>query len=248
MTESWERVDWGLLRCWGLSCLSVAWLITEAKSKRIAGGNKDTSMSAVSSSEGPIRQVDAYWQARDRKRETWRDEGEDRERRSVLKSLTLAQAAMSADPVAITLRPCPGYYLKPNKYQGLNVTARTSRPHLHQSVSRVSNHPFSFPRRQIHLPHSYSMLHTPIRPLTTTLRGGTVQQIYDSPISGRARFIDISCQLSFWEIARRINFNYVLMLNILETLNFMVGDAQSRISIYQILGLQWKTLFFFFFF
>lgn len=200
-------------------------------------------MSAVSSSEGPIRQVDAYWQARDRKRETWRDEGEDREGGSVLKSLTLAQASMSVDPVAITLRPYPGYYLKPNKYRGLNVTTRTPRPHLHQSVSRVSNHPFSFPHRQIHLPHSYTLLHTPIRPLTTTLRGGTVQQIYDPPISGRARFIDISCQLSFWEIARRINFNYVLMLNTLETLNFMVGDAQSRISIYQVLGLHWKTLF-----
>lgn len=231
-------------RAEGLSCLSVAWLITEAKSKRIAGGNKDTSMSAVSSSEGPIRQVDAYWQAGDRKRETWRDEGEDRERRSVLKSLTLAQAAMSANLVAITLRPCPGYYLKPNKYQGLNVTTRTLRPHLHQSVSRVSNHPFSFSRRQIHLPHSYSVLHTPIRPLTTTLRGGSVQQIYEAPVSGWARFIDIGCQLSFWEIARRINFNYVLMLNILETLNFMVGDAQSRTSIYQVLLASPKEPFF----
>lgn len=170
----------------------------------------------------------------------------ERERGSVLKSLTLARAAMSADPAAITLRPCPGYYLKPNKYQGLNVTARTPGPHLHQSVSRVSNHPFSFPCRQIHLPHSYTPLHTPIRPLTTTLGGGTEQQIYDRPISGRARFIDISCQLSFWEIAHRINFNYVLMLNILETLNFMVGDAQSRISIYQVLGLHWKTRSFFF--
>lgn len=171
----------------------------------------------------------------------------ERERGSVLKSLTLARVAMSADPVAITLRPCPGYYLKPNKYQGLNVTARTPGPHLHQSVSRVSNHPFSFPCRQIHLPHSHTPLHTPIRPLTTTLGGGTEQQIYDPPISGRARFIDISCQLSFWEIAHRINFNYVLMLNILETLNFMVGDAQSRISIYQVPGLHWKTLSFFFF-
>lgn len=170
----------------------------------------------------------------------------ERERGSVLKSLTLARAAMSADPAAITLRPCPGYYLKPNKYQGLNVTARTPGPHLHQSVSGVSNHPFSFPCRQIHLPHSYTPLHTPIRPLTTTLGGGTEQQIYDRPISGRARFIDISCQLSFWGIAHRINFNYVLMLNILETLNFMVGDAQSRISIYQVLGLHWKTRFFFF--
>lgn len=242
-SETWGGVDRGLLRCWGLSCLSVAWLITEANSKRIAGGNKDTGMSAVSFSEGPIRQVDGYWQTRDRKRETCRDEGEDREGGSVLKSLTLAQAAMSADPVAITLRPCPGYYLKPNKYQGLNVTTRTSEPHLHQSVSRVSNHPFSFLCRQIHLLHSYTLLHTPIRPLTTTLRGGTVQQIYDRPISGQARFIDISCQLSFWEIARRINFKYVLMLNILETLNFMVGDAQSRISIYHVLGLRWKTLF-----
>lgn len=201
-------------------------------------------MSAVSSSEGPIRQVDVYWQARGRKRETWRDGGGDGERGSVLKLLTLAQAAMSADLVAITLRPCPGYYLKPNKYHELNVTTRTPWPHLQQSVSRVSNHPFSFLRRQIHLPHSYTLLHTPIRPLTTTLRGGTVQQIYDPPISGWARFIDISCQLSFWEIARRINFNYVLMLNILETLNFMVGDAQSHISIYQVLGLHWKTLFF----
>lgn len=170
----------------------------------------------------------------------------ERERGSVLKSLTLARAAMSADPAAITLRPCPGYYLKPNKYQGLNVTARTPGPHLHQSVSGVSNHPFSFPCRQIHLPHSYTPLHTPIRPLTTTLGGGTEQQIYGRPISGRARFIDISCQLSFWEIAHRINFNYVLMLNILETLNFMVGDAQSRISIYQVLGLHWKTRSFFF--
>ncbi|KAK5854099.1 hypothetical protein PBY51_015197 [Eleginops maclovinus] len=141
-------------------------------------------MSAVSSSEGPIRQVDVYRQVRDRKRETWRDGGEDGKRGSVLKSLTLAKAAMSADPVAITLRPCPGYYLKPNKYRGLNVTTRTPRPHLHQSVSGVSNHPFSFPPRQIHLLHSYTLLHTPIRPLTTTLRGGTVQQIYDPPISG----------------------------------------------------------------
>lgn len=146
-------------------------------------------------------------------------------------------------PVAITLRPCPGYYLKPNKYQGVNVTTRTPRPHLHQSVSRVSNHPFSIPCWQIHLPHSYTLFHTPIRPLTTTLRGGTEQQIYDPPISLRARFIDISFQLSFWGIAHRINFNYVLMLNILETLNFMVGDAQSSISIYQALGLRWKTLF-----
>lgn len=241
--ESWGGVDGGFLRCWSLSCLSVAWLITEANSKRIAGGNKDTIMSAVSSSEGPIRQVDVYWQARDRKREMWRDEGEDGASGSVLKSLTLAQAAMSADLVAITLGPCPGYYLKPNKYQGLNVTRRTPRPHLHQSVSGVSNHPFSFPSRQIHLPHAYTLLYTPIRPQTTTLRGGSVQQIYDSPVSGWARFIDISCQLSFWEIARRINFNYVLMLNILETLNFMVGDAQSRIRIYQVLGLHWKTLF-----
>lgn len=78
--ELWGWVDRGLLRCWGLSRLSVAWLITEAKSKRIAGGNKDTSMSAVSSAEGPIRQMDVYWQAGDRKRETRRDEGEDGER------------------------------------------------------------------------------------------------------------------------------------------------------------------------
>lgn len=233
----------GLLSCWGLSSLSVAWVITEANSKRIAGGNKDTSMSAVSSSEGPIRQMDVYWQARDRKREAWKDEGEDRERGSVLKSLTLALAAMSADPVAITLWPCPGYYLRPNKYQGVNVTTRTPGPHLHQSVSRVSNHPFSFPRQQIHLPQSYTLHHTPIRPLTTTVRGGTEQQIYDPPISLRARFIDISYQLSFWEIAHRINFNYVLMLNILETLNFMVGDAQNRMSIYQALWLHWETLF-----
>lgn len=174
--------------------------------------------------------------------ERWRRR--ERERGSVPKSVTLAQAAMSADLVAITLRPCPGYYLKPNKYQGLNVTTRTPRPHLHQSVSRISNHPFSFLHQQIHLPHSYTLPHTPIRPLTTTLRGGTVQQIYDPHISDRAQFIDIRCQLSFWEIARGINFNYVLMLNILETLNFMVGDAQSRISIYQVLGLHWKTLFF----
>lgn len=109
----------------------------------------------------------------------WRDEGEDKAGGSALKSLTLAQAAMSADPAAITLGPCPGYYLKPNKYQGLNVTTRTLEPHLHQSVSRVSNHPFSFLCQQIHLPRSYTQLHTPIRPLTTTLRGGTVQQIYD---------------------------------------------------------------------
>lgn len=127
----------------------------------------------------------------------WRDEGEDGAVGSVLESLTLAQAAMSADPAAITLGPCPRYYLKPNKYQGLNVTTRTLRPHLHQSVSRVSNHLFSFPRQKIHLPLSYTQLHTPIRPLTTTQRGGTVQQIYDPPISGQARFIDISCQLSF---------------------------------------------------
>lgn len=147
-------------------------------------------------------------------------------------------------PVAITLWPRPRYYLKPNKYQALNVTARTPRPHLHQSVSRVSNHPFSFLGRQIHLPHSYTLLHTPIRPLTTTLRGGTVQQIYDPPVSGWARFIDISCQLSFWEIAHRINFNYVLMLNILETLNFMVGDAHSSMSIYQVLGALLKDPFF----
>lgn len=50
-----------------------------SNSKRIAGGNKDTSMSAVSSSEGPIRQVDVYRQARDGKRDTRRDEGEDGE-------------------------------------------------------------------------------------------------------------------------------------------------------------------------
>lgn len=157
-------MDGELLRCWGLSGLSLAWLITEANSKRIARGNKDTSMSAISSSEGPIRQVDVYWQARDGKRETWKDEGEERERGSVPKSLTLAKAAMSADLVAITLRSCPGYYLKPNKYQGLNVTTRTPRPHLHQSVSRISNHPFSFLHQQIHLPHSYTLPHTPIRP------------------------------------------------------------------------------------
>lgn len=178
--------------------------------------------------------------------ERWR--GRQRERRNVLNSLTLAQTAMSADLVAIILRPCPEYYLKPNKYQAVNVKARTPRPHLNQSVSRVSNHPFSFSHWQIHLPHSYALVHTPIRPLTTVLRGGAEQQIYDPSISLWAWFIDISYQLSFWEIAHRINFNYVLMLNILETLNFMVGDAQSRISIYQALGLRWSPPVFFFLF
>lgn len=190
--------------------------------------------------------MDVYWQARDRERgiERWREGEREREREEVYWSRSpWRRLQCQPTPVAITLRPCPGYYLKPNKYQGVNVTTRTPRPHLHQSVSRVSNHPFSIPCWQIHLPHSHTLFHTPIRPLTTTLRGGTEQQIYDPPISLRARFIDISFQLSFWGIAHRINFNYVLMLNILETLNFMVGDAQSSISIYQALGLRWKTLF-----
>lgn len=78
--------------------------------------------------------------------------------------------------------------MSPQGHQGLIST---------NQVSRISNHPFSLPRQQIHLPLSYTLLHTPIRPLTATLRGGTVQQIYDPHISGQARFIDISCQLSF---------------------------------------------------
>ena len=159
-----------------------------------------------------------------------------RERESVLESLTLARAAMSVDPVAITLLPCPRYYLKPNKYQGLNVTARTPKPdaHLHQSVSRVSNRPFPCPRRQIHLPGSYTPIHTPIRPPTSASGAVLCNRFMTPPPQEPTQFIDSSCQLSFRESAHRINFNYVLMLNILETLNFMVGDAQSHVSIYHL--------------
>lgn len=77
--ERWGGDDRGCLRCRSLNGFSAAWLITEADSKRIAAGNKDTSVSAVSPSEGPIRQMDVYWQARDSQSEVWKDEvGEDR--------------------------------------------------------------------------------------------------------------------------------------------------------------------------
>lgn len=253
--EWWGGEDRGLLRCWGLSCLSVAWLITEANSKRIAGGNKDTSMSAVSSSEGPIRQMDAYWQARDGKERAgerwrrgergWTDGG------SVPESLTLARAAMSADPVAITLQPLSRLLFKAKQISG-------SECHHKDTRGLISTN--QCPGFQITLspsPADKSIFLVPTPGVTPPFDpwlphwgAVTEQQIYDPPISLRARFIDISYQLSFWEIAHGINFNYILMLNILETLNFMVGDAQSRMSIYQAPRLHWKTLslslFFFF--
>lgn len=127
--EWWGGEDRGLLRCWGLSCLSVAWLITEANSKRIAGGNKDTSMSAVSSSEGPIRQMDAYWQARDGKEragERWR-EGWGGGRTEEVSPSRSPWHGLQCQPTRwpSLSSPCPGYYLKPNKYLGVNVTTRT---------------------------------------------------------------------------------------------------------------------------
>lgn len=242
-------MDRGVQRCWGLSCLSVAWLITEANTKRIAGGNKDTSMSAVCFSEGPIRQVDAYWQAGDRKREMWRDEGEDRALVSVLKSLTLAQAAMSADPVAITLWALSGVLFKAKQISGTECHHKDTKTSSPPISVRGFKSPFLLPPPAN---PSSSFLYPgstpPFDPPSSTPRGGTEQQIYDLPIWGQAGFIDITCQLSFWEIARRINFKYVLMLNILETLNFMVGDALSLMSIYHDLVLHRRNHYYYFFF
>lgn len=155
-------------------------------------------------------------------------------------------AAMSADPVAITPGPRPGYYLKAKQISGAEChhkdTAASSLPISVRGfkspflLSQSTNPSSSILHRASH-PHS-TWDHIEGRHCATDL--------WPPPplIWGRARFIGISCQLSFWEIARRINFNYVLMLNILETLNFMVGDAQSCTRIYQVLGLHWKILFF----
>lgn len=202
-------------------------------------------MSAVSSSEGPIRQADAYWQASDRKRETQRDEGEEGVRESVLKSLTLARAAMSADP---------GGHHSPAPSEVLFKAKQISGTECHRKDTQASSPPISVQgfKSPFLLPRptdpSSSFLHPASHPHSTPdyhIEGRHRATDLRSPVSGWARFIDISCQLSFWEIAHRINFNYVLMLNILETLNFMVGDAHSSMSIYQVLGALLKDPFFF---
>lgn len=81
-----------------------------------------------------------------------------------------------------------------------------SGPECHRKDTQASSPPISVQdfKSPFLLPSSTnlssSFLHPASHPHstpTTTLRGGTVQQIYDPPISHPAQFIDISCQLSF---------------------------------------------------
>lgn len=76
-----------------------------------------------------------------------------------------------------------------------------------------------------------------VRPLLTTQRGRSCHKPdlrwprpLPSPSRTRAEFIDVTCQRSFGETAHGINFNCILMLNILETVNVTTSRALSHSS------------------
>lgn len=162
-----------------------------------------------------------------------------RGRGSGLESVTLAEAQCQPGPGHHSL-PLSRVLFKGKQISGPNVTARTrSLPLISTNQCPGLKSPFPLPSP----PNPSSPVYPSDNNIRVTPPKAPAPDLL-SPLAAAAQFIDITCQLSFQKIAQRINFNCILMLNILETLHFMLWRRSEIYSHTLSHSLRKKKIFF----